>query len=272
MRRFAVRALALRSGADRTGVDDAAVGAWRAKHSAALTCGDLTVNRGGRTVLDSVSFRLRSGEIMGLFGPSGSGKTTLMRAIVGLQSIGSGRLTVLGVPAGTASLRARLAYTTQAPAVYTDLSVRENLRYFARIAGARQQRVEETIDDVGLRECSDRVVAALSGGQMARVSLAVALLGDAEVLILDEPTVGLDPLLRLDLWTLFRALAADGRTLLVSSHVLDEARRCDRVLLLREGRLLATGTPDAICARAGATNIEDAFIALEREGAQEGSP
>lgn len=232
----------------------------------ALTGSDLRVRRGGRLVLDSVSFRLRRGAMTGLFGPSGCGKTTLMRSIVGLQRVSAGRLAVLGLPAGEASLRRRVAYTTQAPATYADLSVRDNLEYFATVAGAPRSRVEQTIENVGLGGLGGRVVASLSGGEQARVSLAIALLGDAELLILDEPTVGLDPLLRLDLWAHFQRLAAAGRTLLVSSHVLDEATHCDGLILMREGRILAEGSPAELCARAGVATVEQAFIALVRDG------
>jgi ABC-2 type transport system ATP-binding protein len=237
-----------------------------AQREPALICRDLTVLRGGRAVLDQVSFELCSGEVTGLFGPSGCGKTTLMRSIVGLQRSTRGAITVLGRPAGDPPLRSHVAYTTQAPSIYADLSVHENFRYFARIVGASSRRVAETIDEVGLQGLDRRVVATLSGGEIARVSLGVALLGDAEMLVLDEPTVGLDPLLRLDLWQLFRTIAARRRSLLVSSHVLDEATHCDRLILLREGRVLAFGAPRAICAQAGAASIEQAFIALVRGG------
>jgi ABC-2 type transport system ATP-binding protein len=238
----------------------------------ALTSSDLQVRRGGRLVLDSVSFRLRRGAVAGLFGPSGCGKTTLMRSIVGLQRVNGGSVTVLGLPAGDATLRRRVAYTTQAPATYPDLSVRENLEYFAKVAGAPRSRVEQTIGDVGLGGLGGRVVASLSGGQQTRVSLGIALLADAELLILDEPTVGLDPLLRLDLWARFQRLAAAGRTLLVSSHVLDEATHCDSLILMREGRILAEGSPAELCTRANVPTVEQAFIALVRGGGAVGTP
>jgi len=232
-----------------------------------LRCAGLHVHRGRTEALTDVSFILRRGEVTGLFGPRGCGKTTLMRGVVGLQRITSGSITVLGLPAGNAALRRQVAYTTQAPAVYSDLSVLENFVYFSRIVGVPRRRVTEVIDEVGLQGLEHRVVSTLSGGQEARVSLGVALLADAGMLILDEPTVGLDPLLRLDLWAQFRSIAAQGRTLLVSSHVLDEARHCDRLILLREGRLLAMGTPAEVCAKGHADTVEDAFIALVRSGA-----
>ncbi|MBV8445279.1 MAG: ABC transporter ATP-binding protein [Candidatus Dormibacteraeota bacterium] len=227
---------------------------------------DLRVRRAGQYVLDGVSFALQRGAVIGLFGPSGCGKTTLMRSIVGVQRNVTGSLSVLGLPAGQPELRHRIAYTTQAPATYADLTVHENLEYFAAIIGAPAPRVAATIEHVGLSGLEHRTVASLSGGQQSRVSLGVALLADAEVLILDEPTVGLDPLLRIELWSLFRQLAGAGRTLLVSSHVLDEAAHCDLLVLMRDGRILATGAPADLCSRTGTTGIEDAFIALVRRG------
>src|SRR5919197_5770912 len=196
----------------------------------------LCVVRGGTVALDAISLEVASGRVTGLLGPSGSGKSTLIRSIVGVQRIASGRVGVLGEPAGSASLRPRVGYMTQAPSVYGDLSARENLRYFARIFGLDRRRVDEVIDVVDLGESAGRVVGRLSGGQRARVSLASALLHDPEVLVLDEPTVGLDPVLRRDLWDTFHELAGRGRTLLVSSHVMDEAGRCHDLLLLRDGR------------------------------------
>jgi ABC-2 type transport system ATP-binding protein len=185
-----------------------------------------------------------------------------MRSIVGVQIVESGEVTVGGQPAGTPALRRRIGYVTQAPSVYTDLTVRENLRYFARILGAPAGRIEETIDTVALGGKARQVVRTLSGGERSRVSLATALLGSPDVLVLDEPTVGLDPVLRRDLWRTFHELAEDGTTLLVSSHVLDEASRCDELLLLRDGRIVFTGTPDELLRRTGADNLEDAFLAL----------
>ena len=188
-----------------------------------------------------------------------------MRAIVGVQRVASGGVRVLGEPAGSPSLRRRVAYVTQEPSVYGDLTVRENVRYFARIVRASKERIGEVIDSVGLATEADRVVAKLSGGQRARVSLATALLGDPEVLVLDEPTVGLDPVLRRDLWRMFAELAARGGTLLVSSHVMDEAERCDELLLLREGRLLAAGSVAEMRGRAGVTGLDEAFLRLIEE-------
>ena len=225
----------------------------------------LTVSRGGREVLHGLEFALQPGQITGLLGPSGCGKTTLMRALVGVQSGVRGTVTVLGSPAGTAELRRRVGYVTQAPAVYTDLSVAENLRYFAAILGS--DRVEEVLAQVSLGEQRHQLVQTLSGGQRARVSLATALLNSPQLLVLDEPTVGLDPVLRRDLWALFRTLADAGATLLVSSHVMDEASRCDRLLLLRDGRFVADASPADLLASTGAHDIEGAFLILAEAAA-----
>ncbi len=222
----------------------------------------LRVVRGGTVVLPELSCDVLSGRVTGLLGPSGSGKTTLLRSIVGVQHITAGTVTVLGSPAGSKELRSRVGYMTQAPSVYRDLTVRENLRFFARVLGRGSETVTRAIADVSLESHADSVVARLSGGEQARVSLAAALLGSPELLVLDEPTVGLDPVLRRDLWNLFHDLAERGVTLLVSSHVMDEADRCDALLLLREGRLLAHGTPAELRARTGATSLDDAFLAL----------
>jgi ABC-2 type transport system ATP-binding protein len=234
---------------------------------AAVHVQGLTVVRGGVRALDDVTLTVPPGQVTGLLGPSGCGKTTLMRSIVGVQVIESGSVTVLGDEAGTSSLRSRVAYVTQAPSVYSDLTVRANLRYFATILGAPEAAVEQAIDDVDLRPEADRLVGRLSGGQRGRVSLATALLGSPDLLVLDEPTVGLDPVLRRDLWALFHRLADAGATLLVSSHVMDEATRCQRLVLMRDGRVLADGTPAALLERTGASDMESAFLSLIDGGA-----
>jgi ABC-2 type transport system ATP-binding protein len=222
----------------------------------------LVVHRGGRTVLDDISCRVTAGRVTGLLGPSGSGKTTLMRAIVGVQKIRSGGVSVLGMPAGSAALRRRVGYVTQSPSVYRDLTVRENARYFAALYGTGRRAADQTVADVGLADAAGQLVATLSGGQLARASLACALLAHPDLLVLDEPTVGQDPVLRQELWQQFHALADAGATLLVSSHVMDEANRCDRLLLLREGRLLADETPQGLYRLTGSDNLEDAFLRL----------
>jgi ABC-2 type transport system ATP-binding protein len=188
-----------------------------------------------------------------------------MRALVGVQRVAGGRIEVLGEPAGSPSLRRRLGYLTQAPSVYADLSVRENLAYFARLHRVGAARIDELIAAVALQGFERRVVSRLSGGQRARVSLATALLGDPELLVLDEPTVGLDPLLRRDLWDLFHRLANAGASLIVSSHVMDEAERCDSLLLLRDGQLIASGTPDELRARTGEHGLDAVFLRLVEE-------
>ena len=227
----------------------------------------LHVVRGGRDALDGITLDVARGTVTGLLGPSGSGKSTLMRAIVGTQVVASGSVTVLGEPAGSPRLRRRVAYTTQSPAVYDDLTVYENVRYFARLVGATDAQADDVVELVGLGDDAGSVVSRLSGGQRSRVSLATALVGRPELLVLDEPTVGLDPLLRRDLWASFRRLAADGATLLVSSHVMDEAERCDELLLVRSGRLLARGTAAEVRARAGGESMDDAFLRLVETGA-----
>ena len=233
--------------------------------SPAIAVRGLCVRRGGRPVLRDLAFSVAPGTVTGLLGPSGCGKTTLMRAIVGVQIVESGEVRVLGEPAGSRRLRPRVGYVTQAPSVYRDLSVRENLRYFARVLGAPAERIEAVIETVALGEQADQVVASLSGGQSARASLATALLGEPQLLVLDEPTVGLDPVLRRDLWATFRELAAAGATLLVSSHVMEEAEHCDELLLMRDGELLAAETPDGLRSRTGRRGLDEAFLALIEE-------
>ena len=223
---------------------------------------DLVVQRGRVRAVDEVSFHVPPGQVVGLLGPSGCGKTTLMRAIVGVQMVRSGRVTVLGHPAGTRPLRDRVGYVTQAPSVYDDLTVAENLRFFARVLGAPGSEVDRCLEVVALGQHRDQLVGRLSGGQRSRASLAVALLGDPDLLVLDEPTVGLDPVLRRDLWAMFHELAARGAAVLVSSHVMDEAERCDRLLLMREGGVLADETLPALLQRTGASDIEEAFLEL----------
>jgi len=222
----------------------------------------LRVVRGGREILHGIDATVAAGSITGLLGPSGSGKTTLLRCLVGVQIVAGGRVEVLGRPAGDPGLRTRVGYVTQSPSVYVDLTVTENLRYFAAVLGAAASDVDRVVGQVGLRQRADDLVGSLSGGQRARVSLATALLGQPELLVLDEPTVGLDPLLRRDLWELFTSLAADGTTILVSSHVMDEAQHCQRLLLLRDGSVLAQGSPDELRERAGVDDLEEVFVRL----------
>lgn len=235
-----------------------------ANYSAVVVDG-LRVRRGTRTVLHDVSFSVPRGSITGLLGPSGCGKTTLMRSVVGVQIVEGGTVTVLGEPAGSPQLRDKIGYATQNPSVYADLTVSESLRYFAAVLRAPAGDVARVIDEVGLSTHANHIVGELSGGQLSRASLAVALLGRPELLVLDEPTVGLDPVLREELWVLFNTLAARGVTLMVSSHVMDEAARCQRLLLMREGRILADDTPDALRAATAVDDLEQAFLKLVRQ-------
>ncbi len=231
----------------------------------AIEVRDLVVVRGRREVLHGITTSVPAGKVTGLLGPSGSGKTTLMRAIVGVQKVRSGRVDVLGEAAGSPALRARVGYLTQAPSVYADLTVRENARYFASLyPGITNADADQAIRDVGLGQAADQLVSTLSGGQHSRASLACALVGKPDLLVLDEPTVGQDPVLRDELWQRFHALAAAGTTLVVSSHVMDEAGRCDRLVLIREGRIIADDTPTAVRADAGTDDLEDAFLRLIR--------
>jgi ABC-2 type transport system ATP-binding protein len=230
--------------------------------STAISIEGLRVVRGDNVVIPGLDAEVAAGHITGLLGPSGCGKTTLMRSIVGVQQVERGEVRVLGRPAGEASLRHEVAYVTQAPSVYADLTAGENLAFFAAVLGAGHEQIDGALQAVGLADRADQIVATTSGGQRGRVSLATALLGSPKLLILDEPTVGLDPVLREELWDLFSGLAADGATLVVSSHVMDEAERCDDLLLMREGSLMATGTPNELTARAGARNVGDAFLQL----------
>lgn len=213
-------------------------------------------------MLDKVSCSIPRGSVVGLLGPSGAGKTTLMRSIVGVQKVRSGEVMVLGQPAGSALLRNKVGYKAQAPSVYPDLTVRENVRYFAALYGGGAEEAEKAIAYVGLEGAASQMVGTLSGGQLARVSLTCTLVGAPQVLILDEPTVGQDPVLRNELWQHFRDLAEYGATLRISSHVMDEARRCDQLLLISDGTIVADDTPEAMMTRAGTDDMDEAFLRL----------
>jgi len=228
----------------------------------AIRIRQLDVRRGGRNVLHGLDLEIPRGGVTGLLGPSGCGKTTLMRAVVGVQKVQGGEVEVLGEAAGVPSLRRRVAYVTQAPSVYGDITVRQNLRYFATILGTDDSSAEAVLQTVGLHGYENTLANKLSGGQRGRLSLATALLGQPELLVLDEPTVGLDPVIRRELWDTFHELAAKGATLLVSSHVMDEAERCDELILMREGEIVAHETPDALRARTHSPTIEAAFLTL----------
>jgi ABC-2 type transport system ATP-binding protein len=230
----------------------------------AVAVTDLVVHRGGRQVLAGVTASFPRGRITGILGPSGSGKTTLLRAVLGVQVVTSGDVSVLGRPAGSAELRRRIGYLTQAPSVYADLTVQENVRYFAGLYGVGGSRADAVLDRVGLGGQARQLVRELSGGQRSRASLACCLVGDPDLLVLDEPTVGQDPVLRDELWAQFRDLAEGGTTLLVSSHVMEEANRCDRLLLIREGLVIAHGATAAVKTEAGTDDLDEAFLRLVR--------
>ena len=233
-------------------------------HDSSVVADNLTVVHGTIKALDRVTFAIHPGKITGLIGPSGSGKTTLMRAIIGAQKITHGRLSILGLPAGSKPLRPRIGYVTQSPAVYDDLTALQNLHYFSSILGLPRTEADAVLRLVDL-PVSKQLVGSMSGGQRARVSLAIALLGKPELLVLDEPTVGLDPVLRNNLWQLFGNLAEEGRTLLISSHVMDEAEQCAELLMLRDGKLLMHGTKKELFDRTHTSNVRDAFLKLAGE-------
>ncbi|MUL45118.1 ABC transporter ATP-binding protein [Mycobacterium sp. CBMA293] len=230
----------------------------------AIRIDQLTVIRGKRRALDDVTVEIPRGTITGLLGPSGCGKTTLMRSIVGTQIITKGTVTVLGSPAGSAGLRRRVGYVTQEPTVYNDLRIVDNVRYFAALTGSDKTAVDEAISAVGLEDHRTAFCGNLSGGQRTRASLACALVSKPDLLVLDEPTVGLDPVLRVDLWDQFDRLSRDGTTLLVSSHVMDEADHCGELLLMREGRILDHTTPARLREDTGCSSLEEAFLTVIR--------
>jgi ABC-2 type transport system ATP-binding protein len=230
----------------------------------------LTVDLGGKRILHGLTFDAPAGRITGLLGPSGCGKTTLMRCVVGVQQISAGTVGVLGEPSGAPALRSRVGYVTQAASVYTDLTVRDNVRYFAAIYGVSPRAADRALVDVDLADRAGQMVRTLSGGQRTRVSLACALLAAPELLVLDEPTVGLDPVLRRELWVRFHALAEAGTALLVSSHVMDEAGQCDNLLLMREGRIVAADTPAALRTQTGTQDLEEAFLRVIRDASPNG--
>ncbi len=219
--------------------------------------------------LKHINVDLAPGTVTGFIGPSGAGKTTLIRSIVGRQRITSGSITIDGTPAGSAKLRSQMSYMTQEVSVYSDLTVRENLRYFATMFGIPRKETAKIITDllktVDMSDHIGSLVGKLSGGQKQRVSLAVALIGFPKLMVLDEPTVGLDPVLREQLWELFKDLASSGTTIIISSHVMDEAERCDDLLLIRGGELLAHGTPEELCKQTSTKTVEQSFLKLVGE-------
>lgn len=233
------------------------------EYAAQLT--DVSVRRGKSQILQNLNLNIKAGQIVGLLGPSGAGKSTVMRALVGVQAKVQGQVVVLGQPAGSASLSTRVAYATQSSSVFDDISLRQNLAYAATMLGAPHARIEQVIAEVGLGGFEKRLVSTLSGGQRNRVSLAMAMIGSPEFLILDEPTVGLDPVLRADIWAIFRKLADSGKTILVSSHVMDEAERCDSLVFVRDGKIIANGSLPEILLQTKTDSAENAFLALARK-------
>jgi ABC-2 type transport system ATP-binding protein len=227
----------------------------------------LRVVRGDVEVLRGIDLEIEQGAIYGLLGPSGAGKTTLIRCLMGLQRH-EGEVTVLGKRAGAPAIRSRLGYMAQAGAIYPDLSAVENLRFFAAVFDAPRDSVGRIVRTMRLEGHEHRVVSRLSGGQQRRASLGCAIIGGPAVMLLDEPTVGLDPVLRREFWDDFHHWASEGATLVVSSHVMDEAERCDRLVLLREGRVLAAGSPGELLAETHTDKMEDAFLALAGGPAQ----
>jgi ABC-2 type transport system ATP-binding protein len=232
----------------------------------AIRADKLRVTRDGTKILRGLTFEIYTGQITGLIGPSGSGKTTLMRSIIGAQRITSGQLTILGESAGSPILRSKIGYVSQSPSVYNDLTVWQNLAYFGVILKQKKEVIQQVIKQVDLIEQEKQLVSTLSGGQKARVGLAVALLGQADLLIMDEPTVGLDPILRQNLWDLFFDLARQGKTLLISSHVMDEAEDCPDLLLMREGKILRHKSKTDLLKETNSQTVKDAFLKLVTEG------
>lgn len=228
----------------------------------AVQISDVKIIRDKKTIIPELTMEIEQGQIVGLLGPSGSGKTTIMRSIVGVQAFQGGTIEVLGLAAGSSALRTKIGYFTQSASIYTDLTCLENLRYFAQVLGQSEISVQEVLELVDLIKNQKQLASSLSGGERARLALATALLGKPELLVLDEPTVGLDPVLRRDLWNLFHTLADQGKTLLISSHVMDEADRCDSLFLLRDGHVLASGAPDVLKANANTHEMEEVFISL----------
>ncbi len=231
-----------------------------------ISISNLNVIRGKIEVLANFDLEINKGSVTGLLGPSGCGKTTLMRSIVGLQIIKSGDVQVLGRKAGSLEVRERLGYMSQSPAVYSDISVLANLKYFASISNTSSTRVNEVLDLIELSSHKDSLTGNLSNGQKARVSLGIALLPDPEVLVLDEPTVGLDPLLRERLWSVFGNLSSEGCTLLVSSHVMAEAEHCNSLILMRDGEVIYHGSNEELLHKTEKNNTESAFITIVSEG------
>jgi len=240
----------------------------------AISVRGLVKRFGDVTALDRVTLEVPTGQVLGLLGPNGAGKTTLIRILLGLTRPTSGEARLLGEPAGARAARPRVGYMPQDLAVYVDLSVSENVELFGRLYGVEGARLRvrerDVLELVHLTDRRRSVVAELSGGMRRRVSLAAALVADPELLLLDEPTVGVDPELRAEFWEFFHRLTKEGKTVVLTTHYLEEANRADRVVFLHAGTLLATGAPEEVKARTGTRNLEDAFLSLVRETARAG--
>jgi len=231
---------------------------------------NLSVTYDGKVkALDSVSLEIPVSRITGLIGPSGSGKTTLIKSIVGRLKLPADKVVVLDLTAGSAKLRKSVAYMSQEIAIYSDLTVKQNLIYFARVIGYKysgvRRRVNETLRVIDMYEKRNSLVENLSGGQRQRVSLGVALLGHPKLLVLDEPTVGLDPVLIENLWQLFHELVKDGTTIIISSHSMSEAARCDDLVLMRAGKIIAADSPKKLLQQTKTTDVEQAFLKLVKD-------
>lgn len=250
-----------------TNLSTASVKKWTAhEQTEALSLEGVSRSFGDRTILDGISLRIRRGELFGLLGPSGSGKTTLIKLITGIDAADAGRVVVLGERVPSLPLLGKIGYMAQSDALYGELTAKENLMFFGamfKLRGARlAERIGEALSTVGLAQEAGKLVSRFSGGMKRRLSLAIALLHEPELLILDEPTVGIDPALRVSIWTSLLALRERGTTILLTTHVMDEAERCDRIGLLRDGSLTAVGSPADLKADTGAATIEEAFIRL----------
>jgi ABC-2 type transport system ATP-binding protein len=216
--------------------------------------------------LRDITVELPAGKAIGFIGPSGAGKTTLIRSIVGRQKINAGSIEIFSLPAGASVLRNQMSYMTQELSVYPDLTVQENLQYFVIMSGHKKSEskkiIAEVLEAVDMQDKAHSLVRNLSGGQKQRASLAIALIGSPKLMVLDEPTIGLDPVLRDSLWQLFNKLTAQGTTLLVSSHSMDEAERCDDLVLIRDGELIAHSSPDELLKTTHSKTIEESFLKL----------
>lgn len=238
---------------------------------AILETHELHKHFGSIHAVDGVNLSVGGGEVYGLLGPNGSGKTTLIRLLLGLLSPTSGRIRLLGEAVPNKAILSQVGYMTQASALYEDLTVRENIVFFAEMCGGYDRAwVDEVIELVDLQDRSHSLVRTLSGGLRQRTSLACSLAHKPDLLLLDEPTVGVDPQLRASFWSHFRRLAETGVTLIVSSHVMDEAERCDRLGFMRQGKLLAEGSAAELRGQTGARTLEEAFLHFAGDGVEGG--